>query len=44
VTAITIDAAVLARKPPPEPVARPRLAPSIVVTPERRVLMLSGTF
>jgi hypothetical protein len=43
--AIAIDAAVLARETRHEPVAeRPRLTPRIAITPERRALVLSGTF
>ena len=45
--AIAIDAAVLARKPAPERrriATAPRLAPAIALTPERRALVLSGTF
>jgi hypothetical protein len=48
--AVTIDAAVLAHEPAkkraPGRIAsvRPRLAPSVALTPEKRALVLSGTF
>ena len=48
--AIAIDAAVLAREPARRPArertsaTRPRLAPGIALTPEKRALVLSGTF
>jgi hypothetical protein len=42
-TAIAIDAAVLAREPAPDS-TRPRIVPGLALTPERRALVLNGTF
>ena len=41
--AITIDAAVLAREPAPVS-NRPRIVPGLALTPEKRALVLNGTF
>src|SRR5688572_7414027 len=42
-TAIAIDAAVLAREPAPDS-TRPRIVPGLALTPEKRALVLNGTF